>query len=153
MLKQQQQQKKVKNFNKKLPVFCQFSGLKTEYILFIVGRATLWSHWGFTGMKHEVKNSCEDIQTPLSCHPITPCPVLPFSTRGSLEIPKTGASVKMRYKIVCYLSLPSLIHTWWNLGCYSVFILRHKLQSLGQLRALPGVMTGEKAGRGSAAGL
>lgn len=152
MLKEQQH-KKGKELQQKTACFLSVFWLKNWVYPVYVGRATLWSHWGFTGMKHEVKNSCEDIQTHLSCHPITPCPVLPFSTRGSLEIPKTGASVKMRYKIVCYLTLPSLIHMWWNVGCYSVFILCHRLQSLGQLRALPGVMTGEKAGWGSAAGL
>lgn len=61
--------------------------------------------------------------------------MVPFSTCDSLEIPKPGASVKMRYKMVCYLSLPSLIHTRWNLGCFSVLILCHRPQSLGQLRA------------------
>lgn len=69
------QKKRVKNFSKNQAVFCQFSDLKLSIPCSGGLLLTPWSHWSFTGMKHEVKNSCRDVQTPLSCHPEPSAPI------------------------------------------------------------------------------
>lgn len=75
--------------------------------------------------------------------PVTLCPVLPFSIWGGFEIPKKWVFCQNEVQ-------DGLLHvtpiTWWILGCYSVFILCHRLQSLGHLRASAWCNDGRKQG-------